>query len=73
MGTLPSMGRYGQGCALVAIAFLTAESRLQAYIDPGTTGAVSAGTHRRHRRRHRADPVLVAAHFLTRPPQPASR
>ena len=26
------------GCALVAIAFLTGESRLQAYIDPGTTG-----------------------------------
>ena len=30
-------------CALVAIAFLTAESRLQAYIDPGTTGLFLQG------------------------------
>jgi hypothetical protein len=37
------MGRYGQGCALVAIAFLSAESRLQAYIDPGTTGLFLQG------------------------------
>ena len=43
IGTLPSMRRYGQGCALVAIAFLTAESRLQAYIDPGTTGLFLQG------------------------------
>ena len=43
MGTLPSMRRYGQGCALVAFAFLTAESRLQAYIDLGATGLFVQG------------------------------
>jgi hypothetical protein len=42
-GYTPSMDRYGQRCALVAIAFLTAEPRLQAYIDPGTTGLFLQG------------------------------
>jgi hypothetical protein len=37
------MGRYGQSCALVAIALLTVESRAQAYIDPGSTGLFLQG------------------------------
>jgi hypothetical protein len=37
------MGRYGQSCALVAIALLTVESRPQAYIDPGSTGLFLQG------------------------------
>ena len=42
-GTLDPMGRYGQSCALVAIALLTVESRPQAYIDPGSTGLFLQG------------------------------
>src|SRR5687767_1243314 len=37
------MGRYGQRRVLVANAFLTAESRVQAYIDPGATGLFLQG------------------------------